>query len=106
MFGDALSQRSHDLYKECKFIALPRKYGRYPSGFTLPKNSSIFPLFRYYVKRMLQGGAVDKLKTKYEKSYGDQVCPNYEGKPITMYKVVSLFGLLVSALGLSLVILM
>ena len=106
LFGYAFSQKSYDAYKTCKFIELPKKYGKLPSGFTLPKNSSILHTFRYHVKRMLQSGSVDKLKLVYEKTYGGHVCPNYDGKPISMYKVCSLFGVLIVAAIFSLVVLL
>lgn len=106
LFGDSLSQKSYDGYKHCKFIEIPRKYGNYPSGFTLPKNSSIEPVFRYYVKRLLESGSVDQIKTVYEKSSGNQVCPNYDGKPIGLNKSFSLFAMYFTAIFLSLIILM
>ena len=97
LFGDGLSHKSYDSYKTCKLIEIPKKYGNYPCGFTLPKNSSIGPIFQYYVKRLLQSGSVDKIKSVYEKTYEGQVCPNYEGKPIGMHKFFSLFVMYITA---------
>ena len=105
MFGDSLAQKSTVEYKTCKFIELPkRKYGNYPSGFTLPKNSSFEPMFQYYVKRLLEGGNVGQIKTIYEKSYGEQVCENYDGKPIGLNKSFSLFTMYMGAGILSLLV--
>lgn len=106
LFGDALSEKSYDLYKTCQFIEIPKKYGNYPSGFTLPKNSSIGPIFSYYVSRLIESGSVGKIKSVYEKTYGGQVCPNYEGKPIGIYKFCSLFGILITAAILSFVVIL
>ena len=107
LFGDALSQKSTYGYKTCKFIELPkRKYGNYPSGFTIPKNSPFTPIFQYYVKRMLENGNVVQIKTIYEKSYGEQICESYEGKPVGLNKSFSLFAMYIGAAILSLLILM
>ena len=106
IYGDALSHKSYDAYKTCKLIEVPKRYGNYPTGFTIPKNSSIKPMFRYYVKRFLQSGSVDRIKSVYEKTFGGQVCPNYEGKPVGIYKFFSLFGMLMAAVILSIIVLL
>ena len=106
LFGDALSQKSTIGYKTCQFIEIPkRKYGNYPSGFTLPKNSSFEPIFQYYVKRLLESGSVVQIRTIYEKSYGEQICESFDGKPIGFNKSFSLFAMYISAAILSLLIL-
>ena len=97
LFGESLSQKSFRGYKTCKFVAIPGKYGNYPSGYVLPKNSSIGPIFRYYIKKLIESGSVDQIRHGYEKLYEDQACPNYKGKPIGTNKVFSLFGMYASA---------
>ena len=99
--GNALSHKSFDSYKTCDIIEIPKRYSSYPAGYTIPKNSSIKPIISYYVKRLIQSGSVDKIRSVYEKTYGSQNCPNYEGKPIAMYKSFSIFGMLILATLLS-----
>ena len=106
LFGEAMSQKSFDHYKTCKFIAIPVKYGKYPSGYVLPKNSSIGHIFRYYIKRLIEGGSVDQIKIVHQKIYEDQACPNYRGKPIGQNKTFSLFGMYITAAMFSLLVLM
>jgi hypothetical protein len=105
LFGEAMSQKSFEHYKTCKFIAIPGKYGNYPSGYILPKNSSIGPIFRYYIKRLIESGSVDQIKLVYQKTYEDQACPNYRGKPIGHNKTFSLFGMYITAAMFSLMLL-
>ena len=106
LFGEALSQKSFNGYKTCKFVAIPGKYGNYPSGYILPKNSSIGPIFRYYIKRLIESGSVDQIKHGYQKLYEEQTCPNYRGKPIGTNKCFFLFGMYTSAGILTLLILL
>ena len=97
LFGESLSQKGYNGYKTCQFVAIPGKYGNYPSGYILPKNSSIGPIFRYYIKKLIESGTVDQIRDGYEKLYEEQSCPNYKGKPIGPNKVFSLFGMYSSA---------
>ena len=77
LFGESLSQKSFRGYKTCQFVAIPGKYGNYPSGYILPKNSSIGPIFRYYMKKLIESGSVDQIRHGYEKLYEEQSCPNF-----------------------------
>ena len=104
LFGEALSQKSFHGYKTCKFVAIPGKYGNYPSGYILPKNSSIGPIFRYYIKRLIESGSVDQIKHGYQKLYEEQTCPNYRGKPIGTNKCGFLFAMYGSAVILTILI--
>ena len=104
LFGEALSQKSFPGYKTCKFVSIPGRYGNHPSGYILPKNSSIGPIFRYYIKRLIESGSVDQIKHGYEKLYEEQDCPNYRGKPIGTNKCFCLFGMYTGAGILTLLI--
>ena len=99
VYGSALSQKSFDIYKSCKAVALPRKYGFTQMGQTIPKNSSFTSAFTYYINQFKESGTVDRLKEIYKLE--DQVCPTYEGQPIGIQKCFFLFGILSIGGGLS-----
>ena len=103
VYGNALSQKSYDIYKSCKVVALPRKYGIAQMGYAIPKNSSFTSAFTYYINQLKEGGTVDRLKEIYklEDHTYDQACPTYEGKPIGIRKCSFLFGILCIGGGLS-----
>ena len=92
VYGNALSQKSYDIYKSCKAIALPRKYGIAQMGQTIPKNSSFTAAFTFYINQLIESGTVDRLKEQYKSE--EQICPTYEGQPITIEKSFFLFGIL------------
>ena len=99
VYGSALSQKSYDIYKSCKVVALPRKYGFTQMGQTIPKNSSFTSAFTYYINQFIESGTVNRLKEIYKVE--DQVCPTYEGQPIGIKKCSFLFAILFIGGGLS-----
>ena len=101
VYGNVLSQKSYDLYKSCKVVALPRKYGISQMGFIIPKNSSFTSAFTYVIKQLIESGTVDRLKEVYKLE--DQVCPTYEGQPIGIKKCFFVFGILSIGGGLSII---
>ena len=98
-YGNSLSQKSYELYKQCAVIALPKKYGMYQMGFVIPKNSSLTSAFSYFINRFIESGSIDRIKRKYE--LDEQVCPSYIGKPLGMESVFSMFGTFVIGITLS-----
>ena len=100
VYGNALSQKSYDLYKRCDVVALPKKYGIAQMGYVIPKNSSFTPAFTYFINQLIESGTVDRIKEIYKGE--DQVCPTYQGKPLGIRKCFSLFGILSFGGGLSL----
>ena len=101
VYGNALSQKSYNLYKNCDVIALPKKYVITQMGYTIPKNSSFTAAFTYFINQFIESGTVERFKKIYKAE--DQVCPTYEGKPVGIEKCFSLFGILSFGGGLSLV---
>ena len=101
VYGNALSQKSYDIYKSCKAFALPRKYGISQMGQTIPKNSSFTAAFTFYINQFIESGTVDRLKELYKLE--EQVCPTYEGQPIAIQKCFFLFGILSIGGAISLV---
>ena len=91
-YGNPTVQMTYDEYKNCEVIALPRHYGFSQQGYIIPKNSSMTPLFTYYVTQLIESGTVDRFKSKYKLE--EQVCPTYVGKPLGMKKMVFPFGIL------------
>ena len=101
VYGNAQSLMSYDFYKKCEVIALPRKYGHSQMGYTIPKNSSLTPIFTYHINQLIEGGTVDRFKTKYESE--DQICPNYLGKPLGLHKCILGVGIICIGAGLSVI---
>lgn len=100
VYGNALSQKSYDLYKRCEVIALPKRYGIAQMGYVIPKNSSFTPAFTFFINQLIESGTVDRIKEIYKGE--DQVCPTYQGKPLGIRKCFSLFGILSFGGGISL----
>ena len=101
VYGNPQSQKSYELYKKCKVIALPKKYGHSQMGHIIPKNSSFTSAFTYFIAQMIESGTVDRFKSIYQ--FEPQVCPTYEGQPVGIEKCFSLFGILCIGAGLSII---
>lgn len=100
VFGEQ-SMKHYDIYKSCKAIALPRKYGVSQMGYTLQKNSSFTHAFTYFINQLIESGTVDRLREIYK--IDAQVCPTYAGQPIGIKKCFFSFGILSIGGGLSII---
>ena len=96
-------------YITCKVKVVPYVISEYlGGGWTFAKDSSFLPIFTHYVRIMKESGSFNRIESSYNERKGmpSQVCPSYEGKPIGMKKVFSVFVILLLASGLSFLILM
>ena len=100
-YGNSLSQKSYELYRKCAVIALPKTYGKFQMGFTIPKNSSLTSPFTYFINQFIESGSIARVKRKYRS--GEQICPSYIGKPLGLESVLSMFAALFIGLGLSMI---
>ena len=102
VYGNSFSQRNYDIYKSCKVVALPRKYGKAQLAYTIPKNSPFRSAFTYYTNQLKESGTINRLKQVYKVE--DHTCPTYEGQPIGIRKCFFLFGMLSIGGGLSIIL--
>ena len=71
-------------------------------GWVFPKNSPFYPIFDYYVSTLKEGGIYKRILDSHKEHQGqEQVCTDYDGKPIGLYKCFSLFGLFLGGIILS-----
>ena len=91
---------------ECEVVVVPHIIHKVlGAGWTFPKFSPFLPMFRHYANKMNEGGIMDTIIGSYSDRKGpDQICPKYDGKPIGLEKCFSLFGIMCSGLGLSIIV--
>ena len=90
-------------YYNCEIVQVPYIIDRsMGSGWVFPKDSPYFPIFEYYASILNLGGIYKRISQSYEQHTGqEQVCTDYDGQPIGLYKCFSLFGILLVGLLLS-----
>ena len=96
-------------YITCKVKVVPYViYENLGAGWTFAKDSSFLPIFTNYVRMMKESGSFYRIESSYDERKGmpSQDCPSYEGQPIGMKKVFSVFGILLLASGFSFLVFM
>ena len=95
-------------YRSCKVVVIPHViYRSAGSGWVFPKNSPLLPMFQHYVTAIMKEGALHKriaLQYTNDPLMKCQICPDYDGSAIGPEKVFSLFGLICTGAGLSVII--
>ena len=79
-------------YDSCDFIALPSKSDFSYEAFGLQKNSPYLEFINYFILKLMENGAVEKILLKYKTP--SQVCPDYNGEPIGYINCGSAFIIL------------
>ena len=99
-----------DAYQKCKVVTAPFTTGRFAggAGWLFPKRSPFFSIFNHYVRVLKETGLKDRVVNtpEYDPKYllPDQECETFDGHPVSMSIVFSLFAMLLGAAGLSLVV--
>ena len=76
-------------------------------GWVFPKNSPFYPIFDYYVSILKEGGIYQRILDSHKQYQGkEQLCTDYDGKPIGVYKCFSLFGLFLGGFIISGIVLL
>ena len=101
VYDNSFSQKTYDIYKSCKAVALPRKIASEQLAYTIPKNSPFTAAFTHCINQFKESGTVDRLKEVYKVE--DHSCTTYEGQPIGIRKCFFLFGILSIGGGLSVI---
>ena len=94
-------------YANCEVVAIPHVIDKTgDGGWIFKKGSALWPIFNFYITRLKERGAFDRLKSSYDDLVGpDQLCTEYDGKPIGIYKSFSLLGIIFIGTGLSILVL-
>ena len=98
-----------DKWVECRVVVIPEVIHKtLGSGWIFPKRSALLPIFNYYVQTIKEGAVFSRIVESYydRKGMPDQVCPEYDGKPIGLEKSLSLLGVMLVGVCLSFVLLM
>ena len=72
-------------------------------GWMFPKRSPFFPIFNQYFIVLKEEGIFKRIMESYDDNPGlpPQVCNNYDGKPIKINKIFSLFAIIAGGIGMS-----
>ena len=92
-----------EMYTSCEVIPIPQIVSKnFGGGWILPKDSSFSPILSYYVSLIKESGTYDKIKSSYDAFVGpDQMCTDYDGKPIGIHKSFSLLGVILVGISIS-----
>ena len=95
-------------YTTCEVIPIPQIVSKnFGGGWILPKGSPFYPIFSYYVSLIKESGSYDKIKASYDSFVGpDQMCTDYDGKPIGIHKSFSLLGVILVGIFVSAILFM
>ena len=77
-------------------------------GWIFPKRSPLFPFFNLHINAMKERGIYSRIGGSYnefERMPG-QICKEYDGEAIGINKTFSLFGIIFTGIGLSVIIFM
>ena len=101
-------KRCHQ-FKVCNVLAIPDIIDRSTGGgWTFQKNSPFLPMFDMYINTLKEHGTFQRIEdVGNNKTQGpEQTCADYDGKPIGVEKVFSLFGFLLIGSGFSILLFM
>ena len=91
-------------YKNCNVKVIDQVLDKSPGGgWTFPKKSEFRPIMFTYINMIKERGSYARIEAYgREKGLGpEQTCQDYDGKPIGMQKVFSLFGVLIIGLTIA-----
>ena len=97
-------------YQKCEVVAAPFTDGRKlgGAGLIFPKQSPFLSIMNQHYWELKDAGLYERIKHKpeYEPFYllPKQECEKFDGHPISMHKVVSLFTIFLCCIGFSLLI--
>ena len=95
-------------YQKCDVVKTHFVVGEsFGAGWMFPKRSQFLPILNHYIGMVKEGGSVRRISHQYDENshLPEQECFEYNGDPIAMKKVGSLFALIVGGMGISLIIL-
>ena len=90
-------------FKDCKILIIPAKYEASSFGFGFQKHSPYIQIFNFYLNKLLEKGALNRIKKKY--SLEKQNCPDKSGKPLTINACFSPFVIVIGGLFVAFIIL-
>ena len=96
-------------YKKCKVLQIPYVIdASVGGGWTFQKHSPFLPMFDMYINTLKEHGTFQRIEdVGNNKTLGpEQDCQDYDGKPIGVTKVFSLFGILAIGSGFSVLLFM
>jgi hypothetical protein len=99
IYGTYIGGKYTEEYRDCKVIDIPADYNYKSIGFAFPHNSPFLGPFNHVLKRMIEGGTVDKIKIKYATQ--PQVCPDTSGQALGFESCCSAFLIFLTGLTMS-----
>ena len=99
-------KRCHQ-FKVCNVAVIPDVIDTATGGgWTFQKNSPFFPIFKMYINILKERGIFQIIEDRgNNKTEGpEQTCANFDGKPIGVEKVFSLFGILLIGAGFTILL--
>ena len=84
-------------YSNCEIIAIPSKYDFKPYAYGFQKNSPYLKMFNFFLKSMIEKGALKQILNKYEAR--PQVCPDLNGLPLGFDSCFTAFLALLAGLA-------
>ena len=87
----------------CKAIMVPQMIVKsHGYGWLFPKHSPLFPLFDLYIKKTIEDGSFQRVKSYYPFRQNKKPnCLKHEGEPIGSEKTVLLFVLMSAGAAIS-----
>ena len=100
-----------DAYYHCSVVRAPFiTHETLGVGWLFPRRSQFYSMFNHYHTSIVEAGTAERARAPYfDIGIGyrkEQLCTNYDGKPIGMKKIISLFGIILIGVILSMVVLM
>ena len=90
--------------KSCQLKVAWTSSERYDASFAFPKNSPLLPFFKYAYGKIKQSGALYRINEKWKLTGKSSNCNSKDSlSPISFNKIVSLIGLLVCGIILSII---
>ena len=94
-------------YKDCKVKVIDEVLDESPGGgWTFPKKSEFRPIIFMYINMIKERGSYMRIEDHgREKTLGpEQYCEDYDGKPIGVQKVFSIFGIFLIGMIIALLV--
>lgn len=89
-------------YTRCEVIAIPGKYNYLPFAFGFQKDSPYLGIFNYYLKGMIEKGALKQIMGRYQSPA--QVCPDLSGQPLGLESCFTAFLALSFGMGIGILL--
>lgn len=99
LYEDGLGIRQSPAYLKCDIVNIFGPLRKSQIAWIMPKNSPFFRTFHYHLKKLKESGIVER----YQKMYvaGDQVCPDFSGKSVSLKQCFSAFLVFIPGVFLS-----